>query len=209
MPVLETMLGQSQLQRRCIVSGETLPTDRLIRFVVGPKQQLVPDIRGKLGGRGIWVGAVRSTIDAAINQNLFNRAARTDVNIPENLSKNIECQLLERVQGHLSLARKAGQAIAGYEKVLENVSKGGFALVLTASDASFNAQKKLSSLATGLVQVDCLSGSEMGVVFGRERTAHAAVAIGGLASQIKIDGRRLAEFRGKPSLNEVRHDAEV
>ena len=209
MSALETKLEQRQQQRRCIVSGETLPTDRLIRFVVGPTQQLVPDIRGKLGGRGIWVGAVRATIDVAISQNLFNRAARADVNVPENLGENIECQLLKRVQGYLSLARKAGQAIAGYEKVLENASNGGFALLLTAWDASYNAQKKLSSLATGLAHVDCLSGNEMGVVFGRERTVHVAVAIGSLASQIKIDGRRLAEFRGKPSLNEVRYDAEV
>ena len=209
MSALETKLDQGQPQRRCIVSGESLPTERLVRFVVGPAKDVVPDIRGKLGGRGMWVGALRATIELAIRQNLFNRAARANVNIPQNLAQNVECQLLERVRGHLSLARKAGQAVAGYEKVFAKLSNGDFALLLTAWDAADNAQKKLPSLSVGLVQLDCLSGSEMGRVFGRERTVHVAVANGGLASQIEIDGRRLAEFRGKPSLNEVTHDAEV
>jgi len=209
MSALETKLDQDQPQRRCIVSGESLPTERLVRFVVGPEQDVVPDIRGKLGGRGIWVGAARATVESAISGKLFNRAARASVKIPDDLARNVECQLLERVQGHLSLARKAGQAIAGYEKVSAAFSNGDCALLLTASDATENAHKKLPPLAPGMVQLDCLSGSELGFVFGRERTVHVAVANGGLASQIEIDGRRLAEFRGKPSLNEVRHDAEV
>ena len=37
--------------RRCIVTRERLPKERMLRFVLGPGGTLVPDLAGKLPGR--------------------------------------------------------------------------------------------------------------------------------------------------------------
>jgi uncharacterized protein len=207
MSALESVTDEGQSSRRCIVSGKTMPMDSLMRFVVGPSKSVVPDVRGVLGGRGIWVGVGRHAIEAAMRQNLFQRAARSNVTVPEDLAQCVESQLVDRVIGALSLARKAGQAVAGFEKVSASVKNGQCVLLVIARDAADNALKKMNALATGVDILECLDAEELGNVFGRERSVHVAVAAGGLAARLKIDGRRLAEFRGK-SLDEVGHDAE-
>ncbi len=54
-------------ERRCIVTGEVTPKEGLIRFVVGPDNQVVPDVLEKLPGRGMWVTATRDALDKAAN----------------------------------------------------------------------------------------------------------------------------------------------
>ena len=80
-------------ERRCIVTGEVKPAAELIRFVVGPDGVIVPDLLGKLPGRGIWVTANRAALDKAVAKNLFARAARQPVTVPEGLVDHIEAAL--------------------------------------------------------------------------------------------------------------------
>ena len=52
-------------ERKCIATGDVQPKFGLIRFVVGPDDQIVPDILGKLPGRGIYVSADRAALEKA------------------------------------------------------------------------------------------------------------------------------------------------
>ncbi|MEE3101075.1 MAG: DUF448 domain-containing protein, partial [Pseudomonadota bacterium] len=63
-------------ERRCIVLGESGPTDGLIRFVVGPDGDVVPDLAERLPGRGMWLTSSREVLDQAIRTRAFARAAR-------------------------------------------------------------------------------------------------------------------------------------
>jgi len=58
--------------------------------------------------------------------------------------------LADRVMGALSLARKAGQAVAGFEKVSASLKSGQCVLLIIARDAADNALKKVNALATGV-----------------------------------------------------------
>ncbi len=49
-------------ERRCIVSGEVGPKAGLIRFVTGPDGTVLPDLLGKLPGRGFWVTSTREAL---------------------------------------------------------------------------------------------------------------------------------------------------
>jgi len=69
-------LAQSARERRDIVSGETMAESRLIRFVMGPDGDVVPDLARKLPGRGIWVAANRLSVETAARENLFSRSAK-------------------------------------------------------------------------------------------------------------------------------------
>jgi len=71
----EGSMGGSR-ERRCIVTGEVLPEARLLRFVLAPDGQVVPDVEAKLPGRGLWVSADRTILAQAVAKRLFARAAK-------------------------------------------------------------------------------------------------------------------------------------
>ena len=183
-------------ERRCIVSGDSGSRFGLIRFVVGPEGQLVPDLAEKLPGRGIWVSAERSAIDTAAKKKLFARAARAPVSVPDGLADLIAAGLAQRVVDLVSLTRKAGRAVAGFEKVKGWLADGKAKVLLQASDGSDRGKGKLWT-PTGGRWFGCLTASELGLSFGRDHVIHAALAPGGLTAKVIRDASRLNGLRGQ------------
>lgn len=183
-------------ERRCIATGDSQPKGGLIRFVVGPDGVVVPDILGKLPGRGLWVAADRAALDLAVKKKLFARAARRPVTVPEGLTDLVESLLLRRVLDLLSLANKAGEALAGYEKAREMINAGRVAVLVQAADGSARGKTKLRR-PDNAAYVGCLTGAEIGLAFGREHVIHAAVAAGGLSRRVVEDAAKLARMRGQ------------
>ena len=64
-----------------------MPVSDMIRFVVGPDAQIVPDILGKLPGRGIWVSADKEPLKRRRRKNLFARSAKQPVTVPDGLGR--------------------------------------------------------------------------------------------------------------------------
>lgn len=182
-------------ERRCIATGETHPKRGLIRFVVSPEGAVVPDLLGKLPGRGIWVTAERAPLETAVRKNLFSRAARAQVTVPKDLVADIDTGLVRRCVEFLSMARKAGQAIAGFEKVKDWLVKEEAAILLQASDGSERGKSKLRPPGGKGSFFDVLTASEIGLAFGREHVIHAALAGGGLADRFREDAIRLSGVR--------------
>ena len=181
-------------ERRCIATGEVQPRSGLIRFVVGPEGQIVPDLLGRLPGRGIWVAADRPALERAVAKRLFARAARQPVQVPEGLVAGIEAQLVRRVVELVSLARKSGAAVAGYEKVREWLSGDRAVVLMQASDGSERGKSKLKAPEEGAF-IGTLTASELGLAFGREHVIHAALAAGGLTERVVQEAARLAGLR--------------
>ena len=194
-------------ERRCIVSGETQPKRGLIRFAVSPDGILVADVLEKLPGRGIWVAAERDALEEAVKKDLFSRAARQKVTIPEGMVDDVEQQLAKRMIDGVSMARKAGRAVAGFEKVKEWLGKDDARILLQASDGSERGKSKLHPPGGKGSIFDVLSASELGLSFGRERVIHAALGFGGLTERIREDAIRLSGVRklnGGPATEEVK-----
>jgi hypothetical protein len=182
-------------ERKCIASGESQPKAGLVRFCVGPDGALVPDIAGKLPGRGIYVAADRALIDKAAKKNLFARAARQPVKVPEGLADLVEDLLLQMVIDLISLARKAGDAVMGYEKVKDWLAKGQAVTLIQASDGSERGKTKLHAPEGKGGFIGVLTAGEMGLSFGRERAIHAALAAGGLRTRVVEEAARLGGLR--------------
>lgn len=180
-------------ERRCIVTGEVQPKRGLIRFVVGPEGQIVPDLAEKLPGRGLWVSADRAVLDKAA-KGAFARAARQAVTVPDGLSDLVEAALARRVVDTVSLARKAGYAVAGFEKVKGWLADGKAKVLLQASDGSDRGKGKLWTPPKGR-WFGCLTSSELGMAFGRDSVIHAALAAGGLAQRVVEEAAKLSGFR--------------
>ena len=182
-------------ERRCIVTGEVQPKRGLIRFVVGPDGQVVPDLAEKLPGRGIWVAADRAAISKAAAKGLFSRAAKAPVGVPEGLADLVEAGLARRVVELVSLARKSGIAVAGFEKVKGWLADGRAKVLLQASDGSERGKGKLWT-PTGGRWFGCLTASELGLSFGRDHVIHGALAAGGLTDKVILEAGRLTGLRG-------------
>ncbi|SMX24929.1 RNA-binding protein [Boseongicola aestuarii] len=182
-------------ERRCIATGEAQPKRGLIRFAVSPDGFVVPDVLEKLPGRGIWVAADRAALETAVKKGLFARAAKQAVTVPETLVADVEALLVRRLIDGVSMARKAGRAIAGYEKVRDWLGKEEARILFQASDGSERGKSKLHAPGGRGSYFEVLTASELGLSFGRERVIHAALGFGGLTERIREDAIRLSGVR--------------
>jgi predicted RNA-binding protein YlxR (DUF448 family) len=185
-------------ERKCIATGEAQPKTGLIRFVVGPEGRIVPDLTGKLPGRGLYVSADRAALEKAVTKNLFSRAAKQPVQVPEGLTDLLEQMLVKRVIDLISLARKSGGAIAGYEKVKTALQTEEATVLLQAEDGSGRGKSKLSTPYGGRY-IGWLTADELGAAFGRQTVIHAALGSGGLVPRIVEEAMRLKGLRVSPA----------
>jgi predicted RNA-binding protein YlxR (DUF448 family) len=181
-------------ERKCLATGEVQPKQGLIRFVVGPDGQVVPDVLGKLPGRGVYVTASRSAIATAVKKKLFARGFKAQVSVPEGMEDEIESQVLRRLVELISLARKSGDAVAGYEKVKDWLAKEHARVLIQAIDGSGRGKSKLSTPHRGKF-IGCLTADELGMAFGRQTVIHAALASGGLGKRVVEEAQRLQGLR--------------
>lgn len=181
--------------RRCIATGQVMPKEHLLRFVVGPDNNVVPDLDRRLPGRGIWLSPRRDVVNTAVSKRLFAKAARQAVGIPDDLAGQIERLLVRRCLDALALSRRAGQAVCGFEKVKAELKAGKVAVLVEAADAAQDGRDKLKALAPGVAVVEAFDAAELGAVFGRDHAVHACVAPGGLARRLIADAAFLDGFR--------------
>jgi len=182
-------------ERKCIVTGASGPKAGLIRFVIGPDGMVVPDVLGRLPGRGMYVSADRAALEKAAAKGLFARAARQPVKAPEGLADLVEDILARRVVDLVSMARKASGAVCGYEKVKDWLVKGEAVVLIQASDGSERGKAKLHPPGDEDSFIACMTARELGLSFGRERAIHAALAAGGLTVRVVEEAARLAGLR--------------
>jgi predicted RNA-binding protein YlxR (DUF448 family)/ribosomal protein L7Ae-like RNA K-turn-binding protein len=184
--------------RRCIVTRERLAKEAMIRFVIGPDRSVVPDVAARLPGRGIWLSARADVIETARAKGGFARAARGPVIVPPDLAGIVRIGLLRRITELLGLARRAGQAIAGFEKAQATVRAGRAGLLVQAADGSAEECARFQSGAPdGLRIIAPLDAAALGAVFGRDRVVHVAVMPGRLADTIANETARLAGLTNK------------
>jgi uncharacterized protein len=183
--------------RRCIVTRERQPKETMIRFVLAPDRALVPDLAAKLPGRGIWLSAKGDVLETACAKGGFARAARGPVGIPADLVDIVRTGLVRRITELLGLARRAGQAVAGFEKAQAMIRAGRASLVVQAADGSAEeCGRFLSGAAPGLRIIAPIQAAALGAVFGRERTVHVAIGPGRLADALANEAARLAGVAG-------------
>jgi predicted RNA-binding protein YlxR (DUF448 family) len=119
--------------RRCLVSRESLPKSQLIRFAADPDGKVLPDIDGKLPGHGFWVQAERKALEHACRRNLFAKAAKQSLTVPADTLDLVESLLRRRCLDLIGLARRAGAAVAGFEKCRAWLQSGRAGLPLDSS----------------------------------------------------------------------------
>jgi len=145
----------------------------------------------------------RDILGRAIAKRAFARAARRPVTVPEGLADRIEVLLARRCCDALGLARRAGLAVAGFERASEAVRRGDAALLLLAADGAAAGRNRLAAPARRIASAAVLDAAELGGAFARDRAVFVAVGAGPLCSRLLLDLRRLAGFRSAGMADEI------
>jgi len=190
-------------ERTCALTREVRPIFELVRFVVGPAGEAVPDVKRKLPGRGIWVTATSAAIADAIERNVFARGFRREVHVPQDLAAQTE-RLLERAAlDALAIAGKAGAIVGGFAKVEVALGRDGVLALIHAADAADNGKRKLAATLqrnTGgkpgeIAIIDTFTGAQLDLALSRPNVVHAAVLAGPGSETFLARVARLTRFR--------------
>jgi uncharacterized protein len=188
-------------ERFCIVTRSVKPIDDLIRFVVGPDGGVVPDLKRKLPGRGVWVSAERAVLATAVSRKAFGRSFRREVKVDPGLvdlvDQLLECFALDA----LSMAHKAGRLVSGFTQVEAALRKEPVAALIHASDAQPDGVRKLAAAQrrTGAADepeaIGLFTSAQLDLALGRSNVVHAALLAGPASHGFLARCRSLARFR--------------
>ncbi len=154
------------------------------------------DLDERLPGRGLWLSGERDMVNTACAKGLFAKAARRSVGLPEDLAGQVDGLMARRCLDLIGLARRAGEAVAGFEKTKARLREGRTGVLLQARDGAAGGRDKITALAMDLAVVDLFSAEELGRTLGRDNAVHGVIDLGRLASRLVREFERLMAFRG-------------
>ncbi len=84
-PTKAELASERESERTCIVTRAKAAPEGLLRFVRAPDGAVVPDLRHKLPGRGVWVTADAKVVAQAVKRKAFARGFKAEVRVSETL----------------------------------------------------------------------------------------------------------------------------
>jgi predicted RNA-binding protein YlxR (DUF448 family) len=201
--VVETELDRGPAasggERFCALERTAKPVDELIRFVAGPGNEVVPDIKRKLPGRGIWITGTAASIGEAVKKNVFARGFRKSVNVNTDLAALTERMLEQSALDALAIAGKAGNVVAGFGKVEDALNRGEAIALIHASDAAHDGKRKLAAAlhreAREIALIEVFSAQQLDLALGRVNVIHAALLGGPVSATFIKRTQRLERYR--------------
>ncbi|NUR12202.1 MAG: RNA-binding protein, partial [Bradyrhizobium sp.] len=196
---------RSATMRMCAVRRQVRPIGELIRFVISPQGDVVPDLKRKLPGRGMWLTASRGVVAEAVRRHQFSKAFKRELRIPQTLPADIEALLVRSVVEALGIAAKAGQVVAGFGKVESALGEGTVEVLIHASDGAADGIRKLDMLARQnagnrsakpqIPVVTALKSIELDLALTRSNVIHAAVLAGPASKSFLSRSQMLVRYR--------------
>jgi predicted RNA-binding protein YlxR (DUF448 family) len=187
-------------ERLCAATRTVKPVGELIRFVVGP-DGVVPDVKRKLPGRGLWITADRTTLEDAIARKVFARGFKRDVRVAPELADQTERLLVRSALDALAIAGKAGLVASGFSKVEAALARAEVVALLHASDGGADGLSKLRSALRQrpdektIAIVSVFNSAQLDLALGRINVVHAALLAGPASDTFLGRFARLERFR--------------
>ena len=189
----------------CAVTRQVRPIDELIRFVVSPSGEVVPDLKRKLPGRGLWVSASRQAVAEAARRNHFGKGFKRDVRATATLAADTETLLVRSVVEALAMAAKAGQVVCGFSKVEGALAQRQAQVLIHACDGAADGIRKLDAIArqnTGngdesheFPVIMALTSEQLDLALGRSNVVHAALLAGPAGKTFLSRSQVLVRYR--------------
>ena len=196
---------RSATSRMCAVTRQVRPIEELIRFVVSPQGEVVPDLKRKLPGRGLWISASRQAVAEAVRRHHFSRGFKRDVRVSPNLATDTESLLARSVIDALAMAAKAGQVISGFGKVEDALKQGRVEVLIHAADGAADGIRKLDAIvrqnagindeSNQFPVVTALTSEQLDLALGRANVIHAALLAGPASKTFLSRSQILVRYR--------------
>ena len=180
--------NKSATMRMCAVTREVRPIDELIRFVVAPTGEVIPDLKRKLPGRGLWVSASRRTVAEAVRRHQFRKGFKRDVRVAPTLAADTEALLVRSAIEALAMTAKAGQVVSGFSKVEGVLDQRAAEALIHAAEGAADGIRKLDAImrqrggnngeSREIPIVNVLTSAELDLALGRSNVIHAALLAG-------------------------------
>ena len=201
--------NRSATERMCAVTRAVRPIDELIRFVVAPEGEVIPDLKRKLPGRGLWVSATRQAVAEAVRRNQFAKGFKRDVRVAPTLVADTEALLVRSVSEALAMAAKAGQVVSGFSKVEGALRLGqaqnSVSALIHASDGAADGIRKLDAIvrqnaginaeSREFPVVTALTSEQLDLALGRSNVIHAALLAGPASKTFLSRSQLLVRYR--------------
>ena len=196
------------MERTCALTRELKPVAEMIRFVVGPDGDVVPDIKRKLPGRGIWITGTHAALEEAVKRNVFGRGFKRDLRTAGDLAARTESLLERAVLDALAIAAKAGLLVAGFTAVEAAVGRDDVKALIHAADGASDGTRKLNAAlqrkmpekSREITIVTLLTGAQLDLALGRPNVVHAALLAGPGSETFLARAARLQRFRNSPAM---------
>src|SRR3984957_15330364 len=196
-----------ELERMCVATRTVMPVADMIRFVIGPDGEAVPDLKRKLPGRGVGVTATQEALSDAVKRKALARGFKREVRLPADLVARTG-QLLERsALRALAMAGKAGVGATGFTKGEAALAEEDVIALLHAAEAATDGVCKLDAARRRrpehgpIVTIGILTSAQLDLALGRPNVIHAALLAGPPSDTFLARLRRLERFRtGEPAL---------
>lgn len=198
-------------ERFCALTREVKPVAELMRFVVGPAGEAVPDLKRKLPGRGLWITATREAIGEAVKRNVFSRSFKREMKVSRDLAAEVERLLAKSALDALSMAAKAGNVVAGFAKVEAVMTEGHVLGLIHAADAANDGKRKLNSALQRnnqsqngeIALIEAFPGTDLDLALNRPNVVHAAVLAGPASETFLARAARLMRYRSGNSPDSI------
>ncbi|RDV03951.1 RNA-binding protein [Undibacter mobilis] len=198
-------------ERFCALTREVKPVAELMRFVVGPAGEAVPDLKRKLPGRGLWITATREAIEDAVKRNVFARSFKREMKVSRELAAEVERLLAKSALDALSIAGKAGNVVAGFAKVQSVMTEGHVLGLIHAAEAAPDGKRKLNSALQRNNQsqnreiplIETFPGADLDLALNRPNVVHAAVLAGPASETFLARVARLMRYRSGNSPDSI------
>src|SRR5664279_3415377 len=200
---------RSATTRMCAVTRQVRPIDELIRFVVAPSGEAIPDLKRKLPGRGLWVTASRQTVAEAVRRHQFSKGFKREVRVPPTLPADTEALLVRSTIEALAMAAKAGQVISGFGKVEDTIlsrqARASVGALIHAADGAADGIRKLDAVLRQNAGIDdesnefpvvtALTSEQLDLALGRSNVIHAALLAGPASKTFLSRSHILVRYR--------------
>jgi len=190
-------------ERTCIATGAKGPPEAMLRFALAPDGSVVPDIRRKLPGRGVWTSLSAEAVRRASAKGAFGRAFRAKAEARADLADAVDALLERDALQSLAMANKAGLVVAGAFKVDAAIENGAVAALIQAADGAADGAAKreqalrarLGATSDAVTRINLFSSSQLDLALGKANVIHAAIKSGAATSAFLARAERLRRFR--------------
>ncbi|MEW6766591.1 MAG: RNA-binding protein [Pseudomonadota bacterium] len=197
---------KSGVERMCAVTRQVASVDNLIRYVASPSGEVIPDLKRKLPGRGLWISLSHSAVAEAAKRGVFAKSFKRELKVSRTLADDTDRLIVRSLIDALAMAGKAGQVVSGFAKVEAAIDGRQAVALIHATDGAPDGIRKLNAKFGGAVTpnapdsagfpvVSVLTKDELDLALGRANVVHAALLAGPASKTFLTRCQMLIRYR--------------